>query len=60
MDNLQDIRQFLFESVDTCYITNYNLFLNGQKLNDYSDLSDIADLKPNAVIEMREGKMPIH
>lgn len=55
MDNLQDIRQFLFESVDTCYITNYNLFLNGQKLNDYSDLADIADLKPNAVIEMREA-----
>jgi hypothetical protein len=55
MDNVQDIRQFLFESVDTCYITNYNLYLNGNKLNDFSELSEITDLKADSVIEMQEG-----
>jgi len=55
MDNVQDIRQFLFESVDTCYITNYNLYLNGNKLNDFSELSEITDLKADSVIEMQEA-----
>jgi len=36
MDNIQDIKQYLFESIDTCHITNYHLFINGNKLNDYA------------------------
>lgn len=55
MDNIQDIRQFLFESIESCYITCYHLTLNGQKVNDFVDLSEIKDLKADSSLEMQEG-----
>lgn len=57
VDNVQDIRQFLFEGLETCYITSYHLYLNGQKLNDFADLGTIADLQDNSTIHMQEGSI---
>jgi len=55
MDSISDIRQFLFDSVDTCYITSYNLFVNEERLNEYMDLADIPSIKPDVTLEMREA-----
>eukprot|EP01112_Ceratiomyxa_fruticulosa_P021253 TRINITY_DN7410_c0_g1_i1.p1 TRINITY_DN7410_c0_g1~~TRINITY_DN7410_c0_g1_i1.p1 ORF type:complete len:1364 (+),score=366.09 TRINITY_DN7410_c0_g1_i1:107-4198(+) len=53
LDSVQDIKQFLIEAPDTCYFTSFDLFLNGKKLNELSQLSEIADLRENSTIEMR-------
>ena len=56
MDNMQDIRQYLFESIDTCYITNYNLTVEGTKLNDFVEIGEVSDfVKANATLEMVES-----
>jgi hypothetical protein len=56
MDNIQDIKQYLFESIDTCHITNYHLYVNDTKLNDFAEIREIADIQPKSVLEMVEGK----
>lgn len=54
-DNVQDIRSHLLESIDTCYVTSYDLVLGDNKLNDYVDLSEVPDLKAESKISMREA-----
>lgn len=53
-DNIQDIKQYLFEAIETCYHTNYHLYLNDEKLNDFADLSD-TPITVNSVLEMRDA-----
>lgn len=55
VDNLQDIKQFLYESVDACYVTNYNLYLGQQKLNEFAEIGEIPELVKDSVVEMRES-----
>eukprot|EP01114_Cavostelium_apophysatum_P000309 TRINITY_DN1028_c0_g1_i1.p1 TRINITY_DN1028_c0_g1~~TRINITY_DN1028_c0_g1_i1.p1 ORF type:complete len:1242 (+),score=350.36 TRINITY_DN1028_c0_g1_i1:187-3726(+) len=54
-DNIQDIRGFLLDSPETCHHTCYSLFLDGKKLPDFSDLSDISEVKADSLLEMKEA-----
>jgi len=54
-DNIQDLKQYLYEMMNTSFITNYELFHNNQKVNEMADLRDIPDLKEQPVLEMRES-----
>jgi protein TIF31 len=54
MDSVQDIRQFLLEAAETGHITSYHLELAGQRVSDYVDLSEVADLKEDAELVMVE------
>ncbi len=56
MDSVQDIRQFLLEAAETGHITSYHLELSGQRVSDYVDLSEVADLKEDAELVMVEGE----
>ena len=47
-----ELREYLHEYVYTCFFTNYYLEHNGQRLSDYSDLSEL-DLDADPKIYMR-------
>jgi hypothetical protein len=53
---MQDIRQYLYESLEACYITNYSLSSEGVKLNDFAEIGDITTIKANSVLEMQQSK----
>lgn len=55
MDNIQDIKQYLFESIETCFITNYQLWLGSEKLNEFAELHEIQSLQEKSTLEMREA-----
>ncbi|KAL0489485.1 clustered mitochondria protein [Acrasis kona] len=51
-DSAIEIKQLLAECVETCYITSYELTVDGVKLDDYSEISDYEGIVPDAVIKM--------
>jgi len=51
-DNVQDVRQFLFETPETCFMTHYQLVLNGNVVNDYVDIASL-NIGEGAVLEMQ-------
>ncbi|KAL6062933.1 Clustered mitochondria protein [Balamuthia mandrillaris] len=51
-DMVQDVRQYLLESAETCDITSYVLQLNGTVINDFVELSEVKGLERDCVIEM--------
>ncbi|PRP89245.1 hypothetical protein PROFUN_02119 [Planoprotostelium fungivorum] len=53
-DSMQDLRQYLFEMINTAYITNYDFYLNGNKVNDMVELKDVEGLQNESVLEMRD------
>jgi len=53
-DNVQDIKQFLFESKDLCHITSYALLFNGTPINNFAELKDIEGLEEGSVLIMEE------
>jgi protein TIF31 len=55
LDAVQDVKQFLYETADTCYFTSFDLYLEGQKLNEFTELAQVKGLKPNCTFEMREA-----
>eukprot|EP01113_Clastostelium_recurvatum_P009176 TRINITY_DN1438_c0_g1_i1.p1 TRINITY_DN1438_c0_g1~~TRINITY_DN1438_c0_g1_i1.p1 ORF type:complete len:1305 (-),score=339.28 TRINITY_DN1438_c0_g1_i1:965-4879(-) len=52
-ETVQDIKLFLFENPDTCYFTSFELYLQGEKLNDILPLREVPGLKDGAVLEMK-------
>ena len=50
-----ELREFLAEHVYTCFFTNFYFEHNGQRLNDYIELSQL-DLKTNRRIFMKPEK----
>lgn len=55
MDNVQDLKQFLAETPETCHITNYNLFVNGEQLNEFAEFGDLPQVQANTLLEMKES-----
>ncbi len=55
MDTVQDVRQYLFETAEASDLTSYNLQLNGKSINDFAELSELEDLKPEATLYMAPG-----
>ncbi len=50
-----ELREFLAEHVYTCFFTNFYFEHAGQRLNEYSELSEL-DLESNPRIVMKPGK----
>jgi hypothetical protein len=53
-----ELREFLSEHVYTCFFTNFYFEHAGNRLNEYSELSEL-DLSANPRIVMKPGKYPI-
>ena len=51
-----ELREFLAEHVYTCFFTNFYFEHAGQRLNEYSELSEL-DLASNPRIIMKPGKL---
>ncbi|EGG20979.1 hypothetical protein DFA_00848 [Cavenderia fasciculata] len=51
-DLISDIHKYLQETTETCLHTSYNLVLNGQKLNEFSEMGSIQGIKDGAIIDM--------
>ena len=51
-----ELREFLAEHVYTCFFTNFYFEHAGQRLNEYSELSEL-DLATNPRIIMKPGKL---
>jgi len=53
-DNVQDIKQMLFEAKEICHITSYILLFQGTEVNGFADLKDIEGLEEGSVFTMQE------
>jgi protein TIF31 len=59
-DSIQVIIQSLGEAAETCFITCYSLEVDGKKIDEFTTLSEIPDLKPHSTFTMLEGtSMPL-
>lgn len=52
LDTVQDVRQYLFETPEAADLTSYALLLDGQPINDFAELSEMDNLKPDSVVVM--------
>jgi len=53
-EQVQDVRQSIVETPDTFQYTCFHLEHNGQKINDFVELSEVKDLKPDDEIVLVE------
>ena len=51
---MQDVRQSIVELPSTFQYTCFHLEFNGQRINDFIELSEVPDLKPNSEIALVE------
>eukprot|EP01080_Neovahlkampfia_damariscottae_P004299 gene4299-7655_t len=52
-DSNIEIKQSLIESAECCYITNFDLTIDGMILEEYKDLSLYPEVKPKSIINMK-------
>jgi protein TIF31 len=61
-DSVMDIRQFLLDAPETCFITCYDLLLltkdgSAHHMEDYNEISEVADITTGGCsLEMVPGK----
>ena len=53
-EQVQDVRQSVVESPDTFQYTCFHLEHNGEKINDFVELSEVKDLKPDSELVLVE------
>jgi protein TIF31 len=53
-EQVQDVRQSIVETPDTFQYTCFHLEHNGQRINDFVELSEVKDLKPEDEIVLLE------
>jgi len=53
-EQVQDLRQALIETPQLFQYSCFHLELNGQRINDFVELSDVEGLKPDAVLTLVE------
>lgn len=53
-EQVQDVRQSIVETPDTFQYTCFHLEHNGQRINDFVELSEVKDLKPNDELTLVE------
>ncbi|OQV03171.1 hypothetical protein CLAIMM_08250 [Cladophialophora immunda] len=53
-EQVQDVRQSIVETPDTFQYTCFHLEHNGQRINDFVELSEVKDLKPDDEIVLVE------
>lgn len=56
-DTVQDLRQYLFETVETGFMTSYHLELDGTPVSDFVELAELVPLglKDESVLRVVEG-----
>jgi protein TIF31 len=54
-DSTIEIKQLLAESIETCYITSYELKINDVVLEDFSDISEYEGIEPDATLVMHSA-----
>ncbi|KAG2213982.1 hypothetical protein INT47_001252 [Mucor saturninus] len=55
-ETVQDIKQSIMESPDTCANSCFYLSLNGKRVNDYLELGEIEGITPESELVMVEDK----
>jgi hypothetical protein len=55
LDTVQDVRQYLFETPEASDLTSYTLLLEGKPINDYAELSELPQLRPDSSLVMSPG-----
>jgi protein TIF31 len=53
-EQVQDLRQSIIEMPHTFQYSCFHLEHKGQRINDFVDLSEVADLGPDSVLEVKE------
>lgn len=53
-EQVQDLRQSIVETPDTFQYTCFHLEHNGERINDFIELSEVKDLKPDSQITLVE------
>lgn len=53
-EQVQDLRQSIVETPDTFQYTCFHLEHNGEKINDFIELSEVKDLKADSVVTLVE------
>ena len=53
-EQVQDLRQSIIEMPHTFQYSCFHLEHNGERINDYVELSEVRDLKPNSVLTLVE------
>ena len=54
-ENIQDIKQSIMESPDTCANSCFYLAFKGKRVNDYFELGEIEGITPESELELIEG-----
>ena len=54
-DSIQVIMQSLAESSETCYVTSFHLEIDSQPIDEFTNLSEIPNLKPHITFQMVAG-----
>ncbi|KAG0231375.1 Intracellular distribution of mitochondria [Actinomortierella wolfii] len=49
---IQDVRQSIVESTETCIYSCFSLAFNGVKLNDFMELGDVEGITPDAELDL--------
>lgn len=55
MELVQEINQMLMDKEETCHRTCFSLQLDGQTLDNFSELKSIEGLKDGSVVKLVEG-----
>eukprot|EP01103_Thecamoeba_quadrilineata_P012870 TRINITY_DN3429_c0_g1_i1.p1 TRINITY_DN3429_c0_g1~~TRINITY_DN3429_c0_g1_i1.p1 ORF type:complete len:1198 (+),score=311.34 TRINITY_DN3429_c0_g1_i1:9-3602(+) len=55
LDSVHDIKQYLLEAKEICYLTSYNLQIGDRILNDLLELSEIPELEANTTLLITEA-----
>ena len=55
-ENVQELRQYLVEAKETCFLNAYHLECEGEVVNDYAEIGAIPGIVDEVVITMVEGK----
>ncbi|KAG0208924.1 Intracellular distribution of mitochondria [Mortierella sp. GBA30] len=49
---IQDVRQSIIESTETCMHSCFSLAFNGKKLNDFMELGDVEGITPDSELDL--------
>eukprot|EP01125_Pyxidicula_operculata_P015596 TRINITY_DN5317_c0_g1_i1.p1 TRINITY_DN5317_c0_g1~~TRINITY_DN5317_c0_g1_i1.p1 ORF type:complete len:1208 (-),score=310.68 TRINITY_DN5317_c0_g1_i1:16-3639(-) len=55
-DTIQDVKQFLLESAETCFYTHYHFEHKGQPISDFVDFASVPDVVEGSQLVMVEDE----
>lgn len=57
LDAVIELKQLLMESVETCYITHYELRIGETTLQDFSEIASYPEIQPECTITMHTSEL---